>query len=492
MEDQIRQQADAVLAIENEIRQAALLPEQKPFFTDRLRRNWDRWVFQSTTGSWAVRLLLTLSVFLSLFVCVRYGLSDTGSLVNDGVKWIARYTEDTDAALLAAEILLSLIWLWTPMLGTLLIAPVLYFCFAGMAILPLLLAFTLLVLFLFEDRAVLAFLIGMPPLLLLTPCHVGIFLVVMAVFISLRGNSGLVKGAGFLYLALLELSGGFFGTVADANGKQCIPSIPLKVSAAKRIKAAFNLLQSGDTADDLFVKILLFLGFFLFIGLVFSKLTGLRYASGAKKWFKKIPIDLKDGFIFILLAVLFCALPYVWGRITVIKTSGYSMLSVMLQLIAAYLLTRPIAGKTQKRGEAVMHGDKDYIFISYSHADLERVMPYLKLLDKNGYEYWYDDSIKTGTEWQGVIASNLKNCSCFLAFISANSVDSEYCLKEINYATSKNKPMAVIMLDDVMLPPVLEMHLASLQAVKREKFDSDTDCMQKVFEMEQFKMCKYD
>lgn len=47
------------------------------------------------------------------------------------------------------------------------------------------------------------------------------------------------------------------------------------------------------------------------------------------------------------------------------------------------------------------------------------------------------------------------------------------------------------MIDNVGLPPVLEMHLASLQAVKRSQFASDEECLDKVLEMEEFENCKY-
>jgi len=485
-----RLEAEAEQAIENEIIQAQTIQAERQNPVDKWRSAWTNIAYKSTLGSRCVKGVLTLIVFLSLHAAMRYGVSVSGSLLNEVIAKLPQSVQVFPDMLLIAEVLLALIWLGSPALGTFLSGAVLYLAFADMSPFVLLAAFVMLLFFLSEDRPVLALLIALPVLLLRTPLHVGILITLLAAFLSTRNNNGVVRSLGLVYLTFLELSKGYFGVVRDSGGRQIIPA-PSVGKVSVRLRVYFRMLGSGNASDHVVGKLLLLAAVFFVIGVVFAKLLDQRYSLNPKAVCKKMQIDKKDGIIFGILLVLLCVAPMAVARFSGLSAFPYGYPATVLQVMGAYVLTRPFAGRSPKRGEALISGDKNYIFVSYAHADLDRIKPYLQILGQRGYEFWYDDSIRTGTEWQGVIASNLKNCTCFLAFISKASVDSEYCLKEINYATSKKKPMAVIMLDDVALPPVLEMHLASLQAVPRGKYTSDNECMQKVFEMEQLEECKY-
>ncbi|MCI8989047.1 MAG: hypothetical protein HFK05_04760 [Clostridia bacterium] len=41
-------------------------------------------------------------------------------------------------------------------------------------------------------------------------------------------------------------------------------------------------------------------------------------------------------------------------------------------------------------------GEEPYIFISYSHADTEKVYKILKIIDKEKYRFRYDDTMEIG------------------------------------------------------------------------------------------------
>ena len=84
-------------------------------------------------------------------------------------------------------------------------------------------------------------------------------------------------------------------------------------------------------------------------------------------------------------------------------------------------------------------GDRDYIFVSYSHRDSARVFPLIEALNASGYRVWYDEGIDPGTEWPESIADHLARCCVCLAFISPNSVNSLNCRREINFALSRSK-----------------------------------------------------
>lgn len=43
-------------------------------------------------------------------------------------------------------------------------------------------------------------------------------------------------------------------------------------------------------------------------------------------------------------------------------------------------------------------GSDPYIFISYSHKDIDRVFPIIRMLQDDSYRVWYDDGVDPGTE----------------------------------------------------------------------------------------------
>lgn len=109
-------------------------------------------------------------------------------------------------------------------------------------------------------------------------------------------------------------------------------------------------------------------------------------------------------------------------------------------------------------------GSEPYIFISYAHADSDTVIPALEAMQQKGCRLWYDRGIDVGTEWSNNIASHLRDCSAFIAFVSRSSVKSENCLDEIAYAKSYKKPSVMIFLEeDVVLPEGTEMQTARFQ-----------------------------
>ena len=45
-------------------------------------------------------------------------------------------------------------------------------------------------------------------------------------------------------------------------------------------------------------------------------------------------------------------------------------------------------------------GNEPYIFISYSHADTEKVYQILKLIDREKYRFWFDDTMEIGEDFR--------------------------------------------------------------------------------------------
>lgn len=120
-------------------------------------------------------------------------------------------------------------------------------------------------------------------------------------------------------------------------------------------------------------------------------------------------------------------------------------------------------------------GNEDYIFVSYSHKDSDRVHPIINRLLSNGFRVWYDEGIDPGTEWDENIADHLKRCVGILAFLSQNYLDSENCRDELNYARDLGKGRLLVYLEPVELPAGMAMRLNRIQAIHMYKYKDPAD-----------------
>lgn len=118
-------------------------------------------------------------------------------------------------------------------------------------------------------------------------------------------------------------------------------------------------------------------------------------------------------------------------------------------------------------------GDEKYAFVSFCHKDEKRVYPVICGLMNGGCRVWYDAAIAPGLEWPEVIAEHLSACTACVAFVSEASLMSHNCRKEINFALMKNKPLLIVMLDEVKLSPGMEMQLSTVQSVLAYRSGTD-------------------
>ncbi|MDR0623665.1 MAG: TIR domain-containing protein [Treponema sp.] len=126
-------------------------------------------------------------------------------------------------------------------------------------------------------------------------------------------------------------------------------------------------------------------------------------------------------------------------------------------------------------------GKEPYIFVSYAHADSNRVFPILSEFHNTGFPVWYDEGIDPGNEWPEEIANALDKCSLFVVFISASSAASVNVRNEINFALSEKKPFIAVWLEDAVLTPGLKLQIGSKQAIMRFRMnpeDFNRKCLQ--------------
>ena len=135
-------------------------------------------------------------------------------------------------------------------------------------------------------------------------------------------------------------------------------------------------------------------------------------------------------------------------------------------------------------------GKENYIFVSYSHRDSERVFPLLRTLSDQGYRIWYDEGIDPGTEWPESIAAHLAGCKVCLAFISASSIQSTNCRREINFALSRNKDFLSVVLEEVEMSPGMEMQISTYQSLMSYKYPRREDFEEKLLSVEILRPCQ--
>ena len=134
-----------------------------------------------------------------------------------------------------------------------------------------------------------------------------------------------------------------------------------------------------------------------------------------------------------------------------------------------------------RRCSAKPYGGKEpYVFVSYCHKDRDAVFPVIERLARDGYRIWYDEGIDPGSEWPEIIAQHLSGCTVCIAFLSAQSLNSHNCRREINFALMKKKPLITVVLEPVQLSLGMEMQLSLAQAILKYTLPSEEAFLEKL------------
>ncbi len=101
------------------------------------------------------------------------------------------------------------------------------------------------------------------------------------------------------------------------------------------------------------------------------------------------------------------------------------------------------------------------LFLSYSSKDRDLVTTLINDLSSLGHDLWYDAELTGmgGQKWWLNILSNVRECDVFIFALTPNSLSSEPCKREYNYAYALCKPIIPVMLETVdvaVLPTALQ------------------------------------
>ncbi len=124
-------------------------------------------------------------------------------------------------------------------------------------------------------------------------------------------------------------------------------------------------------------------------------------------------------------------------------------------------------------------GNKPYIFASYSHKNIKEVFWCIKKLAESRYRIWYDEGIEPGNEWPEEVGRALTGCQLFLVFMSPAAMDSRNVRNEINFASSANKSMMVVMLQPAGLSEGMQLQIGTVQFVSKHEM-TDAEFLEKM------------
>ena len=473
-------------------------PKGKLFDSARMR--WDGLMLNTRWAPRVCKVIVALIVSAAVYMLLDYGMTFKPSLLSVFVNYFLN--EYSTRLPLYLSVITFLVSLASEKIGYIVVLLIAVSSMLGIQ--PVLMGIALfLMIIALSGSSIAVACYSMLPIALVTNvypnvnCSMMLFAIIMYASIRLEDKTRAVIAS--IVFALLSICTGVFGHLIKL-GKLNKEGLPKAYwYTRKGIGDNWNGGSLGfkEKASDLlridFDNIIAIVAVLVIVAILFVLIA--TYKRGK---YGKLHIDIRDGIAFVALFVMIIAF---FNLVPVITIAGeksketiewkIDYFSLFLQILLAYIITRPIALRTpnEYRTNKAIDGE-DFIFISYAYADKRAIMPYLAELDNQGYRYWYDTSIKAGSEWQDVIATNLANSSFVLAFISPSSAASEYCTKEINYATSKNKPFGAIYLRDTKLSPVLEMHMASIHALKVKDYTTVKDCIDELLKLEGIAKCK--
>lgn len=82
--------------------------------------------------------------------------------------------------------------------------------------------------------------------------------------------------------------------------------------------------------------------------------------------------------------------------------------------------------------------------MSYSHKESSIIYPELTWMKNCGFNVWYDEGIEPGREWNEVLADRIEGARLFLYFVTPESVESQNCRNEVNFAQTKEIPTLAV------------------------------------------------
>ena len=106
------------------------------------------------------------------------------------------------------------------------------------------------------------------------------------------------------------------------------------------------------------------------------------------------------------------------------------------------------------------------LFVSYSRNDQEQVATLIEDLEGFDHTAWMDKELTGGQDWWSEVLSQIRACDLFIFSVSHDSVTSEACLREYEYASRLGKPVLPVTVRRGAADALLPESLGNIQRVK--------------------------
>ncbi|MFQ5597183.1 MAG: TIR domain-containing protein [Nitrospiria bacterium] len=113
------------------------------------------------------------------------------------------------------------------------------------------------------------------------------------------------------------------------------------------------------------------------------------------------------------------------------------------------------------------------IFVSYSRSNQQMIQKLVEDIEITGNDIWFDQTLTGGQPWWDNILKNIRSCDIFVLALSPESLDSDACKDEWNYAAQLGKTILPIRLSDRVNVNLLPRHLSKIQVTDYLAQDRD-------------------
>lgn len=114
------------------------------------------------------------------------------------------------------------------------------------------------------------------------------------------------------------------------------------------------------------------------------------------------------------------------------------------------------------------------IFISYSRSNQDVIQTLVEDLEITGNEIWFDKTLTGGQPWWDNILENIRKCDIFILALSPESLESDACKREWNYADKLGKMILPLRLSEMVNVNLLPRHLSKIQVTDYLRQDKKT------------------
>jgi hypothetical protein len=105
------------------------------------------------------------------------------------------------------------------------------------------------------------------------------------------------------------------------------------------------------------------------------------------------------------------------------------------------------------------------IFVSYSRINADLVTQMIQDLKAVGIDPWHDQTLTGGQRWWDNILAQIRNCDAFIFALSTESLESEACMSELNYASELGKVIFPVLVAEGVNVNLLSHPLNEIQVM---------------------------